>query len=474
MASSLFITDVLKQVKNKYLALIGDAEQFYLEFDDTIGRFQKEQNRLNEAKHQLETIIAFEKSNGYYPAIKDQSDTEAYLNELQQIIDKCRAAIKTLEPRIVGGYRRRTAMVNELADIIIENTLNEKDANKFITTLVLRSPLPSAHSRCPSNEKNKPIYISAWTACLFQRLVEQNLIDDKNILEKVPTMTPSADNEDVLEPNPEMLNHYICEVLRPIVIASLIHQIGSYSVDASQFYKGNRYRLLNDKEREGLIKVIFENTNRYLEYGLGKPDQEAFSFQEAEDYKNAVNRYDLTDSILKGYVKPNNAMGNLLRIPMIYSSFLMSTKPKHDYSIIYKAYDIIKSGIDKELIHAGFGTQFLKMVGQFPLGSGIYFISTESGQPERAIVIGMNPPEYNSAIVKQMTRRQIKYDDFSQTLVSYESNLLNEQARKNSDFGSAYYEKQFPRGFTWNPAEFWEIEINQDTFWRRDNTLKTN
>ncbi len=474
MASPLFITDVLKQVKNKYLALISDAQQFYAEFDDTVLTYQRELDRLNEAHNQLETIVAFEKANGYYPAIKDQSDTELYLGELQNIVDKSKATVNSLEPKILGGFRRRTLMVNELADIIIENTLNEKDANKFITSLVLRSPLPQSHSRCPSNEKNKPIYIAAWSICLFHQLIKDKLIDDERIVALVPRMIEQADNEEVKEPDPEMLNVYIKEVLRPIVSAALLHQIGSYSLEADSFYKGNRYRLLGDKERQGLISVIFSNTKKYIEFGLGKPDKEAFHNQQAEDYQNAMARYDLMESILDNYIKPSNAMGNLLRIPMIYASFLLSTKPKHDYSIIYKAYDIIKSGIEKDLIHAPFAKVFLKLVGQYPLGAGIYFISKETGQPERAIVIGMNPNEYNSAIVKQITRRQIKYDDFSQALITFEYNLLNDEARKNSDFGAAFYAKQFPRGYTWNPAEVWEIEINQDTFWRRDNAMRKN
>ena len=173
-------------------------------------------------------------------------------------------------------------------------------------------------------------------------------------------------------------------------------------------------------------------------------------------------------------VKANHGIANILRIPMIYSSFMLSTKPRHEYPIVYKAYDVIKSGIDKNIVYVPYANEFLNMVGKFPLGTGLYFIAKDTGQPEKAVVTGLNPPDHTTAIAKQLTRRQIRFDEHSQSLITQQYNIIYEGARRRSDFGSEYFTKQYPNGYFWNPAESWELEIDHKTFWRRDNNLKSN
>lgn len=474
MSTQLFITDILKQLKSQYVALIQDAEMLFAEYEMTHAVYERELKRFREAKQQLETIMSFKKNNGYYPTIKDHPDTEAYLKELKNISGKAQDEIEVVEPKVLRGYRKRKKMLYEIADTIIHQTLKEKDASKFVATMVLRAPLPNDQARCPNNEKNKPLYIAALAMCLIRNLAEKNLIDDEHILDKLPPMVPSAENPKIKEPHPSMIDDYIAGVLRPIVIAILIHQIGSYSQEAERLFKGNRYRLLDEGERKQLIEIVYRNSKNYLKYGLGKPDLELFENEGATDYKDALAAYELTEDILENYVKATHPIANILRIPMIYSSFMLSTKPKHEYPLVYKAYDVIQSGINKNIIYAPYANEFLNMVGRFPLGTGLFFIAKDTGQPEKAVVTGLNPPDHTSAIAKQMTRRQIRFDEHSQTLITKDFNIIYEVARRNSDFGSEYFAKQYPNGYIWNPAESWELEIDHKTFWRRDNNLKQN
>ena len=114
------------------------------------------------------------------------------------------------------------------------------------------------------------------------------------------------------------------------------------------------------------------------------------------------------------------------------------------------------------------------MVGLYPLGSGIFFIAKDSDLPERAVVTGLNPPEPSSAIVKQLTRKQVKFDDHTQVCAGKNSILSNRDARANSRFDAGYFKKQFPNGYFWNPAEVWELDLDHKQFWRRDNSIKKN
>lgn len=472
MSNPLFITELLKELKADYLILLDDAVKFFNEWDALYGIYAKETSRIEEIEKQLSTIEAYKEEHGIYPQIKDQPDAESYIKELNQIRDRADMDLRDIKPKVIEGFQQRRTKLNRIAGTIANAVAKEKDANKFITTMILRAPLESDHTRCANNEKNKPIYMSALAARLLINLAEESKIDNEFITSRVPRLVPSKDNPKIQEPDPEMLKIFKQDVLVPVIQAILIHNIGSYSIDADRIFRGNRFRMLDEKTRKSLVKIIYDNTLNYLKYGLGEPTDDVAL--QTNDAALEQEKFELTESLLKNYTTAQHPFGNILRIPMIYSSFMLSTKPKHDFNIVFKAYDILSSGIEKEVIYQPFTEAFQKMVGRYPLGTGIFFISKETNLPERAVVIGLNPTEPSSAIVKQLTRRQLQFDDHTQVEVSRDYNLYYDAARKSSDFGPAYYQKQFPDSYFWNPAELWERDIDHVRFWRRDNNTKIN
>ena len=470
VAQAQFITDLLKSLKVKYQQVLDDASDFYKEYDSLYGVYAKETKRISEIEQQLRTIETYKAKHGVYPQIKDHTNAETYIEELNRLKSKAADDLRKVEPEVFKGFERRNEMLNDISKRIAKMMITDKDASQFITTLILRAPLPADHMRCVSNEKNKPLYISALAASLIKRLAKQNALENDFIRTRFPVKV--AQEHGLEEYNNDDVTNYIDEVLMPVIIACLIHNIGSYSIDAENVYKGNRYRVLDEDDRKVLIKAIHDNTMNYLKYGLGKPN--AAAIFDPEEFQQQSARYLLIDSIVRGYSKPQDSLGNILRVPMIYSSFMMSTKPDHDFRITYKAFDILKGGMEKGVIQQNVAHEFLKMVGHYPLGTGIFFISKETNLPERAVVSGLNPPNTTSAIVKQLTRRQVKFDDHTQVCASKGYIISNESARKASDFGPDYYKKQFPKGFFWNPSEPWERDIDHKKFWRRDNNIKNN
>ena len=474
VAKAQFITDLLKSLKVKYQELLDDAIEFYQEYETLYGVYAKEKRRIREIEHQLTTIQNYKEKHGIYPQIKDQPDAEAYLKELDKLKLRAETDLRKVEPEVVKGFDRRSTMLTSISRKIAVMMMEDKDASQFITTMMLRAPLPNDHTRCPTNEKNKPLYIAALSACLVKRLIKNSGLEaalgSDYITSRFPTKVEIENG--VKEYNQEQTEVYINEVLTPIITASLIHNIGSYSPDAEAIYQGNRYQVLEEEERKVLIKAIHDNTDNYLKYGIGKPSHA--DFEEPELYQKAVDKYQLIAAILDGYSQSLDPHGNLLRVPMIYSSFMMSTKQKHDFRVSFKAFEILKGGVEKGVVHKEFGEEFLRMVGRYPLGTGIFFISRETKMPERAVVTGLNPPKTSSAIVKQLTRRQVKFDDHTQVCASKGYIISNEEARRDSDFGTEYYKKQFAKGFFWNPAEPWERDIDHQKFWRRDNNIKSN
>lgn len=471
MAQPQLVTELLKTLKSKYQIVLDDAVLFYEQYESLYGVYAKESKRVSETEQQLATIHGYKKKHGVFPQIKGQSNAETYIKELEKIKNRAQSEIKIVEPDVLAGFEKRHLLLTDIANSIAKMMIIERDASQFIATMVLRAPLPADSNRCSTNEKTKPLYIAALTISLLKQLTSQQLIDNDYITQRVPPLVPSDTHPDQLEYPADLLNDYINDVITPIIIAVLIHNIGSYSVEAERIYKGNRYRMLDEDARKSLITIIHSNTNNYLHYGFGKPQQNT---KDKSKFDLEMERFELTESIINNYSKSQSPIGNLLRIPMIYSSFMLSTKPQHDFKLSYKAYDILKSGIDKSVVYPPFGQIFVNMVGQYPLGCGIFFISKETGVPERAVVSSLNPPKPTTAIVKQLTRRQVKFDDHTQVAASEEYIVSNEIARTKSDFAEPYYKKQFPTGFFWNAAEPWERDIDHQKFWRRDNKIKSN
>lgn len=473
MSQPLFITDLLQQLKSEYVEVIDDATSFYSKFSELQGFFLREKEKLEEVNNQLKTILGYKQKNGNYPKIKDQADVEVYLSELNQIKKKADENIAQLWPKIQKGFEQRKTILDKLAGALVDAAVKERDAGKFLTTIVLRAPLSGDPSRCPNNEKNRPLYTSALTIQLVSQLAQKELLDNKFIQLNLPNWSQS--NEQVTtsdDDDDEALEGYKANVLMPIVKACLLQSIGSYSPEAEALYKGNRYRQVDEKTRKSQAKAIYENTLTYLKWGLGKPNRN--EFDDDSLFEKALQRHQIMEEILVNYSNPAHLLGNLIRVPMIYASFILSTKPKFDFPTMFKAYDVLSSAIDKKVVRKDVANILKKMVGRFPLGCGLYFISKETNLPERGVVTTLNPSAPNNAIVKQLTKRQVQFDDITQVEVTPAYNILYEAARSSSDFGPAYFKKQFPDGLYWNPGPLWERDIDHAKFWRRDNKVRKN
>jgi hypothetical protein len=472
MAKQKSITEQLKIIKNKYQILLEDAVDFYQNYEKIYAPYAKLTLRIEETDIQILTISAYKEKHGVYPNIKNHDDPVQYLAELQKINQQTKSDLEVIKPTVLDGFYHRTNLLNDISTSIANLLIHDRDANQFIATIMLQAPPIDSSYRCVNNEKTKPIYIAALSIAFIKKLILNGQLTDEHITKFYPKKVKDDQLPGQIEYNQEQLDNYINNVLVPIINAVLIHNIGSYSVEAEAIYNGNRYQLLEDKARLALIKIIHQHGINYQLLGLGRPTAHDYPDEHQLELKH--DQFELTETIIENYSKAAHPLGNLLRIPMIYASFMLSTKPKHDYKYMFKAHDIIKSGIEKNIIYAPFAKHFLTLVGPFPLGCGIYFISKDSDVPERAVVIGLNPPEPNAAIVKQLTRRQEIFDDHTQVLATKNYIISYDAARKKSDFDAAYYKSQFPNGYFWNPSEGWEVTIDQIRFWRRDSKLKLN
>jgi hypothetical protein len=157
---------------------------------------------------------------------------------------------------------------------------------------------------------------------------------------------------------------------------------------------------------------------------------------------------------------------------MVYASFMLSTKEEYDYRNMYRAYDILKDGMKQGEYNANFYALFLRMVGRFPLGSGIYFISNDTEQIEKGIVSSLFPKNPEEPYVKQITRNHIQSLSQSEVLVVRSTNIYFDSTRENSGIDEAIFTQRYQPPYVWNANEVWEVQVPALVFWKKDGTIK--
>ncbi len=138
-------------------------------------------------------------------------------------------------------------------------------------------------------------------------------------------------------------------VLKPIAIALLLQAIGTYYIEAEALLGDYRYRLLSQQESAELNRINKEKTMEFFRYVLGLPYNRFDNISERSEFLNKEKKkLKFISELTINRDKPNFKLRELIQIPQVYASFMLSTKPEYDYNSIFKAYDLIKSAIQKK------------------------------------------------------------------------------------------------------------------------------
>jgi len=475
MASA--ISKKISEFQFDYRKMLEEASVFFeshYEYEAELAQIKKKNTAYQE---HIDIVENYKKEKGKLPIIKGQRSAQRYLEKLHQKIDKGELRIKQIATERLKARGERYIALEKLIDNILDLLDGPKIFSQFLGTMVLSTPLPNETVRCTRNEKNKPIYITALTVALFEetRLFYQykspylkQALSDVIGDDKVSLMQ----RHDHKPFSKEQKMAYREEVLKPIVKATLLRHIGSYSPHAEAIYQGNRFRLLDVEERNKLLSSIKRHSYLYLSQGVGLP-QKRFDKKEERDEFFAVENAKL--EFMKQLLDFDNQgpeLRDLIRIPMVYASFMLSTKEEYDYRNMYRAYDILKDGMKQGEYNANFCALFLRMVGRFPLGSGIYFISNDTEQIEKGIVSSLFPKNSEEPYVKQITRNHIQSLSQSEVLVVRSTNIYFDSTRENSGVDEAIFTQRYQPPYVWNANEVWEVQVPALVFWKKDGTIK--
>ncbi|WP_440906042.1 hypothetical protein ACMZOO_07355 [Catenovulum sp. SX2] len=488
------ISKKIAKFRQDYNQLVSNAEKFFVDFPAQAERKQKLISNIEAYQQQIDVIENYVKEHGKLPKIKNEPSSEFYLKKLNRLQTQAKTEKAQLDKELNTNQIHRYEMLDHLVDQMLDLLNGHRIFSQFLGTIALSVPAPEEKVRHVRNDKNKPIYIAALTIALFEshrmagykhipflqakldRLFPTEEHQTLSLLAEAHEVSPDFVPTSHLKPMPlDLKAIYREEVLKPLAKAALVQSIGSHSQECKDILGEDKYRILANDEREKLVHAIRVKSVEFIQKGIGIPPKRFNTKQEQAEYvKEHTTLLKFMIKMQQSLQKPLDPLGDLVRIPMVYSSIILSTKPEFDYTQIYEAYDILAQGANQKQYREDYTNVFLSMVGRFPLGSGVYMIQQQTGEVERAIVSSLFPLKPDEPIVKQITRRQLQFLSHMELLVHPKSNMYFDNTRRECHVNREYMAMRFKGEFVWNAAELWEVQIPALTFWKKDGTRKYN
>jgi len=362
--------------------------------------------------------------------------------------------------------------------------INERN-NKFariLGTIQLMAPA-STKAANNQNKRSKHLYRAILSLLLFEQLMKDQLITNPYIQDVENKALDEADEE-----------IYQNEVQIPILMTALLLDVGNHHPDAIKILKGvdgklDEFRTLNNEERLTLLKINYRQTINYLSNGIGvstyigNNKSERTLFDEHEH-----NKLSFILALLKRSVDPKKGIGNVIKIPQIYVSVVLSTRKNFEYKSLPRVFLLLNKGAEKGSYSQVVVNSLLKILGVFPPGFGITYIpqnmdGTDLDRFEYAIVNGIYPENPHSPILRIATKNltftssghdlvlkpenNLFYPGCRKKLEKVSSQRLNEILKKLwSNFENRTSEAEFVPS-CWEPHEYFSY-IKYQNLWNKN------
>lgn len=336
------------------------------------------------------------------------------------------------------------------------------------------------------NEKAKALYKAVLCLRLLDQLILENTLKDSYVSHFLGDI--SAKNFTQFKAlDPQGFTSFISEVKIAVVMAALLQDIGNYHPDAQIILVGTSgdkdpYRTLDIDDRKMLLQINYRETIRYLIEGLGVEDYVGNSKKERDLFISQQQRkLKFIKGLLKGAINPKKGIGNLLKVPQIYASIVLSTKPNYNYKLIPKVYQALNQNAERGACSQTVVDSLHRITGDFPQGFGITYIpfnsdGTLSDHYEYAIVNRLYPENPEEPECRQATRKLTFIGYGTDIIIKKNQNLyFAESAKQLANISkqrlqeilellvSNYQERSeldlLPR--CWQPKDFFSLKENQ-------------
>jgi hypothetical protein len=346
---------------------------------------------------------------------------------------------------------------------------------KLLGTLFLLSP-SEGKNRQQAHQLYKPLYRAVLALRLLDKLLDSAELDNKYLVSRYDKSSRFSAPEEQITP-------FQRDVAVPVIAAALLQDVGMEHPEVQRLLKGpdgslDEFRVLDKEMRVPLLIMNHEQTMEFISEGIGNARYEGKTEQHrAEFMRQDKNRLNLIRSLLNGAIKPKLDIGNIIKVPQIYTSVILSTKHGSTINDSPKAATIIEQTALKGGISANAAKSFVMITGHFPQGFGIVFSDTGEQVPanyQYAIVNAINPESPH--IPKCRVIKNLHEFDAKATLISKDRNMFYKDARsKLAGLGKENLEKirqqiteKFEQAHTtdllpsyWDPHYYFSIKQQQ-------------
>lgn len=413
--------------------------------------------------------------------------------KLEQKLAEAEQALKDLQKQLyqnrVDRLRQLKTIARRVVALIDAETPDEYRllAARALGTIQLMSP-SYGKQIASTNQRHKHLYKALLALLLLQQLLEDKVLKNRYVLGKwLDSQNLSAGSS----------TPWLEDVQIPLVMACLLQDIGLQHPQVQQLLRGaegneDPYRVLPASERQLLLSLSFEFSQHYLLEGLGldhyignsKTERELFTADEQA-------RQDFVLHLLRSAIAPEDGIGNLLKIPQVYTSVVLPSKQQYSYDSLPKVGPLLKAGVDKGWYPAAIVSSLLKITGYFPQGYGITYIPKDSDKRdldryEYAIVNSLFPPEPETPVCRPVTRNLTFHNTGGNLLLSAENILYFPPAQQKlerisedrlreilsklvSNFEERIAMDLIPK--SWHPDEYFLTTKNQN-LWNKSDTTK--
>ncbi|NVK54351.1 MAG: hypothetical protein HWE26_01945 [Alteromonadaceae bacterium] len=353
-------------------------------------------------------------------------------------------------------------------------------SSKFLGTLMLITRGPERNF-AKLHQRLKPLY----KAVLVLRLADKVFAND---LSEHAYLRNVKDSLLRFKGDEEWQEKWKVEVAIPLICCALMQDIGLQSPEAASILVGpdnelDEFRVLDDATRTQLVKINFNGTMDYLKSGLGMPKYIGNDKAERALYiKRHTTINEFMQTLMKDAYLSKVGVGELLKIPQIYTSIILSTKSDFSKKNLPKGYVLIEQLAKKGALNAELAKSFVQIVGYFPLGFGVTYIPRDERGVDRdryecAIVTRLNPPHPAEPVCRPVTRNLTYISSGNDEVVRKTSNLFFPANRKklmrigrerlmeimrllSGSFTPDAIDDLIPSH--WEPADFFSFKKNQN------------
>jgi len=380
----------------------------------------------------------------------------------------------------------------EIIDLIEGDSFEEtnRKSAQLLGTIQLISPT-EGKKVATNNEQCKSLYKAILSVRLLDRLLLDNDISDSNISRILDEYSETRYQDF----SSEARRRFSEQVKVPLIMAAILQDIGNYHSQAQAILMGedkkqNPHRTLEPEQRKKLLQLSYKHTLNYLTDGLGVASYVGNSREERDQFVvDEQEKLAFVKRLLKSSVQPKQSIGNLLKVPQIYTSIILSTKDSYNYKVLPKVYQVLNKNAELGACSQKVVDALYQITGMFPQGYGvIYMPEDEAGQLgdcyEYAIVNRLYPPVPEQPLCRMATRK-LTFIGYGRNMeVKKQNNLYfpymaKKVARLSKErlneilelLASNFKERQeldlLPR--CWHANDFFSIKTNQK-LWNKDDS----